>query len=249
MPDLPKKKVGIVACSGEELPEGTITRLAALKVLERLRPEDTVTICLPLFLAGGQGDRAFAKFHPTITIDGCDKLCAARSTEMYSNKPAASFIVSDLIAENGLSKPSGKRKMDEAGMRAVEIIAQRMAEKVDELLGKSWNRRQGEFIIPEDKLSASNESDDETSVQATCSCGSGIPVQKILVNGNFITMIGLPLMFETFLSNKEPATEQTAQSILEMLKIYNSIPQEDEELLLEALLREYVDYIQKRGSI
>ena len=31
MPDLPKKKVGIVACSGEELPEGTVTRLAALK--------------------------------------------------------------------------------------------------------------------------------------------------------------------------------------------------------------------------
>ena len=60
MPDLPKKKVGIVACSGEELAEGTVTRLAALKVLEQLRPGDTVTICLPLFLAGGEGDRAFA---------------------------------------------------------------------------------------------------------------------------------------------------------------------------------------------
>ena len=48
MVDLPKKKVGIVACSGEELPEGTVTRLAALRVLEELRPADTVTICLPL---------------------------------------------------------------------------------------------------------------------------------------------------------------------------------------------------------
>jgi hypothetical protein len=37
MPDLPQKKVGIVACSGEELAEGTVTRLAALKVLEGLR--------------------------------------------------------------------------------------------------------------------------------------------------------------------------------------------------------------------
>lgn len=44
MPDLPKKKVGIMACSGEELPEGAVTRVAALKVLERLRPADTVTI-------------------------------------------------------------------------------------------------------------------------------------------------------------------------------------------------------------
>ena len=55
MPELPQKKVGIVACSGEELPEGTVTRLAALKVLEQMRPTDTVTICLPLFLAGGGG--------------------------------------------------------------------------------------------------------------------------------------------------------------------------------------------------
>ena len=90
MPDLPKKKVGIVACSGEELAEGTVTRLAALKVLEQLRPDETVTICLPLFLAGGEGDRAFARFYPTIAVDGCDKRCAARATEQYSGKPAAS---------------------------------------------------------------------------------------------------------------------------------------------------------------
>lgn len=86
MVDLPQKKVGIVACSGEELAEGTVTRLAALKVLEQLRPKDTVTICLPLFLAGGEGDRAFARFYPTIALDGCDQRCAAKATEMYSGK-------------------------------------------------------------------------------------------------------------------------------------------------------------------
>ena len=58
MPELPPKKVGIIACSGEEMAAGTVTRLAALKVLEELRPDDTVTICLPLFVAGGEGDRA-----------------------------------------------------------------------------------------------------------------------------------------------------------------------------------------------
>ncbi len=108
MPDLPKKKVGIVACSGEELAEGTVTRLAALKVLEQLRPADTVTICLPLFLAGGEGDRAFAKFYPTIAMDGCELRCAARATEMYSSKPAASVMVRDLVAANGLAQPEGK---------------------------------------------------------------------------------------------------------------------------------------------
>ena len=57
MPSLPERKVGIVACSGEEIAEGTVTRLAALKVLHELRRGETVTICLPLFLAGGEDDR------------------------------------------------------------------------------------------------------------------------------------------------------------------------------------------------
>src|SRR5512133_3522829 len=120
MPELPQKKVGIIACSGEELPEGTVTRLAALKVLEHLRPGDTVTICLPLFLAGGEGDRAFARFYPTIAIDGCDKRCAARGTEMYSGKPAASIVVTERVAERGLEKPQGKRRLNEAGKQAVD---------------------------------------------------------------------------------------------------------------------------------
>ena len=112
-------------------------------MLEQLRPADTVTICLPLFLAGGEGDRAFAKFYPTIAIDGCDKRCAARGTEMYSGKPAASIVVTDLVAERGLEKPEGKRRLNEAGKQAVEATAARMAELVDELLQKHWNRTAG----------------------------------------------------------------------------------------------------------
>ena len=99
MPELPRRKVGIVACSGEEIAEGTVTRLAALRVLHELRPDDTVTICLPLFLAGGEGDRAFARVYPTVTIDGCEKRCAAHGTATYSAPPAGSIVVSELAAE------------------------------------------------------------------------------------------------------------------------------------------------------
>ena len=191
MPDLPRKKVGIVSCSGEELPEGTVTRLAALKVLEQLRPADTVTICLPLFLAGGEGDRAFAKFYPTIAIDGCDKRCAARGTEMYSGKPAASIVVTELVAERGLGKPEGKRRLNEAGQQAVEATAGQVAELVDELLQKHWNRTAG--AVEETTAPEAQE-----PVQATCSCGSGIPVQDIVINGQMVTLIALPLIFQQF---------------------------------------------------
>ena len=146
MPELPQRKVGIVACSGEELAEGTVTRLAALRVLEQLRPDETVTICLPLFLAGGEGDRAFARFYPTIAVDGCDKRCAARATEQYSGKPAASVVVSDLVSEHGLGRPEGARRLNESGQQAVEVTADRVAGLVDELLGGQWNRRSGSFV-------------------------------------------------------------------------------------------------------
>jgi uncharacterized metal-binding protein len=137
MTELSERKAGIVACSGEELPEGTVTRLAALKVLHELRPDDTVTICLPLFLAGGEEDRTFACSHPTITIDGCELRCAARATEMHSAKPAASLVVNDIVAECGLGKPEGRRRLNEAGKETVDVIAERVAALVDEVLDKN----------------------------------------------------------------------------------------------------------------
>ena len=90
-------KVGIISCSGEEIPEGTVARQAVRRVLEGLRPQQTVTICLPLFLAGEVGERRFASEHPTITVDGCDKLCAKRGTEQFSGAVSASLVVTDIL--------------------------------------------------------------------------------------------------------------------------------------------------------
>ncbi len=129
-----ERKAGIIACSGEELAEGTVSRLATLKVLSSLRPHNTVTLCLPLFLAGGSEDRTFARLHPTITVDGCDLRCAARATELYSSAPAASLVVSELVAQRQLGKPDGRRHLNEAGERAVEVTAERLAELVDAVL-------------------------------------------------------------------------------------------------------------------
>jgi len=241
MPELPKKKVGIVSCSGEELAEGTVTRLAALKVLEQLRPADTVTICLPLFLAGGEGDRAFAKFYPTIAIDGCDKRCAARGTEMYSGKPAASIVVTDIVADHGLGKPEGKRRLNEAGQQAVKATAGEIAVLVDELLQKHWNRTAG--TVEETGLPVVQE-----PVQATCSCGSGIPVQDVLINGVKVTLIALPLIFQQFLDDGKPATQATVRELVEAVRIYNPIPAGEEAAYVEAILREYAVFYEQTGA-
>lgn len=240
MPDLPRKKVGIVSCSGEELPEGTVTRLAALKVLEQLRPADTVTICLPLFLAGGEGDRAFARFYPTIAIDGCDKRCAARGTEMYSGKPAAAIIVSELVISQSLGKVEGKRHLNEAGRQAVEAAAGQVAGLVDELLQMHWNRTAG-------TLEKVNSPEVQDPVQATCSCGSGIPVQKVAINGQTVTLIALPLIFQQFRDSRKVSSPGTTLELLEAVKIYNPIPLGEEGSYRECLAREYAAFLNMQG--
>lgn len=238
MPDLPKKKVGIVACSGEELAEGTVTRLAALKVLEKLRPADTVTICLPLFLAGGEGDRAFAKFYPTIAVDGCELRCAARATEMYSSKPAASLMVRDLVAEKGLAQPEGRRHLTAAGLQAVDAAAERMTVLVDELLGKHLDRRAGSFVDL-GTIEPLHATADETGQVATCSCGSGIPIQKVQIEGQEVTLIALPLIFEQFRAAGKLPSQACAPELLEAVRIYNPIPKAAELQYQAVLLQEY----------
>ncbi|MDD4870946.1 MAG: putative zinc-binding protein [Kiritimatiellae bacterium] len=234
MVDLPERKAGIVACSGEELAEGTVTRLAALKVLHELRPNDTVTICLPLFLAGGEGDRTFARFHPTITVDGCDLKCAARATEMYSGKPAASIVVNELVKELGLVKPDGRRRLNEAGRRVVEVVADRLAGLVDKVLGKDGCPPVSDTTdVPAAK---------QSERQVTCSCGSGIPVTKFVIDGKPIEMLALPLIFKKFSESGRRPDANVVQEILEMAKIYNPVPVESEENYRKEILVEYTKF-------
>ncbi len=236
MPELPGRKVGIVACSGEELAEGTVTRLAALSVLEQLRPGETVTICLPLFLAGGEGDRAFARFYPTIAVDGCDKRCAARATEQFSGEPAASVVVTDLLTEHGLDRPQGARRLDENGRQAVEITADRVAGLVDELLVERWDRRRGSF------MEAAATAEPEAAPQVGCACGSGIPVQTVAVDGRAVPLAALPLIFEQFRgAGKAPGADVTRE-LLETVKIYNDVPAGTDEAYAAALEREYAAF-------
>jgi len=125
-------KIGIVSCSGEDLPEGTISRLATLEVLHHKKPFDTTTICLPLYIAGGEGDRMFAKNHPTITVDGCEKLCAKKATEKYSGKVTHSINVRDFI--KNAAEIKNKSNLNDSEKKLVSEVADVISLKVDEIL-------------------------------------------------------------------------------------------------------------------
>lgn len=94
-----KLKLGIVSCSGEHHPGGTISRLATRKVVEE-RPDKFMTICLPLYLIGGEEERKFVEENPTIAVDGCSKSCAKRAIEKFSGKIADIIDISELLGND-----------------------------------------------------------------------------------------------------------------------------------------------------
>jgi uncharacterized metal-binding protein len=127
------RKVGIVSCSGEDLPGGTVSRLASRKVLEELKPGESVTICLPLFIAGGEEERSFAQKFPTITVDGCEKRCAQKSTEALSGKPGKSLLITEILKKRGLAAPIRRRNLGPEEREAVQAVAEEIAQTVEEL--------------------------------------------------------------------------------------------------------------------
>ncbi len=52
---------------------------------------------------------------------------------MYSGKPAASIVVNELVDAAGLPRPEGRRCLNAAGKAAVDLVAERVAQLVDEL--------------------------------------------------------------------------------------------------------------------
>ena len=219
-------KVGIISCSGEAIPEGTISRLATRRVLELLRPNATVTLCLPLFLAGNDAERNFAKTHPTITIDGCDKQCAKWGTEEHSGPVSAALVVTDILGTQATGCHRSSRHSSQPEKEAVWAVAERIAAEVDSVLAE-----------PEPRDGATAPANG-----AQCSCSSPIPGEKLTIMGTAVTIPGLSLIFEQCAERNIPADAAGCAALLETVKIYHRILPEEEGEYRSALLAAYRDF-------
>jgi uncharacterized metal-binding protein len=222
-------KIGIISCSGEEIPEGTIARQAVRRVLEGLRPQQTVTLCLPLFLAGEVGERRFAREHPTITVDGCNKLCAKRGTEQYSGQVSAALVVSDILGDRVKGCHRSTRDAGQADEQAIWLVAERIAAEVDALM-------------------ASGESGQDTAAGdgACCACSRPSPEGRLEVSGKSVTVNGLPLIFQHLATKGLQPGNGSADKLLETVRIYHAIEPEEEAGYRRALVDAYEQYCRRR---
>jgi uncharacterized metal-binding protein len=127
-----KPKIGLISCSGEGLSEGMVSRVATRRILEER--DDVVTICLPLFLAGGQEERDFAKNNPCITVDGCRKMCAAKGVKIYGKvHPKSSIVISDIIEKDRHMKPKSKSKIEPDDEKLVQDTMKIITKEIDKV--------------------------------------------------------------------------------------------------------------------
>ena len=227
-------KVGIISCSGEAIPEGTISRLAARRVLELLRPDVTVTLCLPLFLAGNEGERNFARTHPTITIDGCEKQCAKWGTEKHSGPVSASLMVPEILQTGTGVCHCSTRALAAEDTVAVWTVAERIAAEVDAILTSP--------------ASADAANTETGASQAHCSCSSPLPAGKITIGNKTVHITGLPLIFEQYGKQPTAASDRDGAALLDLVKIYHCIAPEYEAEFRSPLLVEYRKFVATQAA-
>lgn len=237
MVDLPRRKVGVIACSGEDLPEGTISRVAARMVLDDLRPGETVTLCLPLFLAGDEQERAFARSYPTIAVDGCDKLCAKRATEKYSGTVSGSIVVDRSLQTRGLSAGNSRRELDGDGRRAVTVVAAEIAQEVERLLGREGGTEREPASTPGGE-----------TLGATCCAEPSVPIAQVNIGGVPVGLAALRPIFEQLHQHGRRDEAGLDDEILKAVKLYNYVQPSAEESYKTSLLEEYEKFCRSKGG-
>ena len=133
-------KVLVIPCSGIGKAFGSVGREAAYLVVEDMRPDQSETVCLSLLTMGDEDTKSKVSQLPTITIDGCPKACARVNVEASGGTPAAEFRVVDTYRENRTLKVDSVLDLGESGQRLAQILADKVANKVDRILSE----REGE---------------------------------------------------------------------------------------------------------
>lgn len=129
-------KIFVIPCSGIGKALGTVGRTAMYEVIEKLRPNETTTACLPLLTIGDEAVLKLVSNNPCISVDGCPFQCARKNIEASKGKLAASFMVTDVLRENRNLKPESVTELGSKGLKLANILAQKIAQKIDEINGR-----------------------------------------------------------------------------------------------------------------
>jgi uncharacterized metal-binding protein len=128
-----KLEVVIVPCSGIGKAAGSVAREAGYELCDELRPDTTRLVALSKLVLGDEQARDRVRQCPTITIDGCKLMCAAKMVRLSGGTVAEEATVMDAYRRHKNLKPEGIAQLNEAGVKLARLLAEELAAKVDTL--------------------------------------------------------------------------------------------------------------------
>jgi uncharacterized metal-binding protein len=124
--------VVVVPCSGIGKPFGSVSREAAYELCEELRPNSTRLVALAKLVLGEPGARDLVAKYPAVTIDGCKQMCAAKMVRESGSRVVREVSVLEVFRRHKELKPEGIAELNGAGRKLAVVLAQEVAESLDD---------------------------------------------------------------------------------------------------------------------
>ena len=128
-----KRLVVVVPCSGIGKASGSVAREAGYELCDELRPDTTRLVALSKLVLGDEQARDRVRQRPTVTIDGCKLMCAAKLVKHSGGTIAREVTVLDAYRQHKELKPDGIAELNADGKRLARIMAEQLAGVVDDL--------------------------------------------------------------------------------------------------------------------
>lgn len=131
-----RRKVTVVPCSGIGKALGSVTREAAYELCDTLRPDHTQLVALSKLVLGEAEARERVRSNPTVTIDGCKLMCAAKLVKLSDGVIAREVAVFDVFRDHKDLKPEGIAELNEAGKQLAKVVACEISDALDDILSQ-----------------------------------------------------------------------------------------------------------------
>lgn len=128
-----KQQVVIVPCSGIGKTFGSVAREIGYELCDDLRPNSTRLVALSKLVLGDEEAREQVRQCPSITIDGCKLACAAKLVKHHGGTIGREISVLDSYRQHKELKPDGIAELNPQGKQLARIMAEDLAEVVDDL--------------------------------------------------------------------------------------------------------------------
>lgn len=126
-------KVAVIPCSGIGKSLGSVSREAAYELCENLRPGRTQLVALSKLVLGDEQARGRVRNNPSVTIDGCKKMCAATLVRHSGGTVAREVAVFEVFRRYKELKPEGIAELNDQGKQLARALAGEIAAEIDEI--------------------------------------------------------------------------------------------------------------------